>query len=112
MLSSDWSGSIAAGAGMDDSNAVGGTDNPLWIDQKYKAYEEQAYAEIMALKPTVKEVPWDPKEAQDPKLKSLRDDRGYSYADIITVHPDHLPGRSYKVVKNGSLSVLPLFTQV
>ena len=39
----------------------------------------------------VKEVPWDPKDAQDPKLKALRDDRGYSYADIITVHPDHLP---------------------
>jgi 1,2-dihydroxy-3-keto-5-methylthiopentene dioxygenase len=36
-------------------------------------------------------VPWDPKEAMDPKLKKLRDDRGYSYADIITVHRDHLP---------------------
>mmetsp|Transcript_6812 Transcript_6812/g.10777 ORF Transcript_6812/g.10777 Transcript_6812/m.10777 type:complete len:227 (+) Transcript_6812:82-762(+) len=39
----------------------------------------------------VKSVPWDPKDAMDPKLNQLRDDRGYSYADIITVHPDHLP---------------------
>jgi hypothetical protein len=39
----------------------------------------------------VKSVPWDPKDAMDPKLKALRDARGYSYADIITVHPDHLP---------------------
>lgn len=38
-----------------------------------------------------KSVPWDPKDATDPMLKQLRDDRGYSYADIITVHPDHLP---------------------
>jgi 1,2-dihydroxy-3-keto-5-methylthiopentene dioxygenase len=36
-------------------------------------------------------VPWDPKEAMDPKLQKLRDDRGYSYADIITVHRDYLP---------------------
>jgi 1,2-dihydroxy-3-keto-5-methylthiopentene dioxygenase len=35
-------------------------------------------------------VPWDPSDAKDPKLQALRDDRGYSYADIITVHPDHL----------------------
>jgi hypothetical protein len=39
----------------------------------------------------VKSVPWDPKEAPDPKLMALRDARGYNYADIITVHPDHLP---------------------
>jgi 1,2-dihydroxy-3-keto-5-methylthiopentene dioxygenase len=39
----------------------------------------------------VKAVPWDPKDAMDPKLVALRDARGYSYADIITVHPDHLP---------------------
>uniref|UniRef100_A0A7S1VHS5 Acireductone dioxygenase n=1 Tax=Grammatophora oceanica TaxID=210454 RepID=A0A7S1VHS5_9STRA len=39
----------------------------------------------------VKAVPWDPKDAVDPKLSQLRDDRGYSYADIITIHPDHLP---------------------
>merc|ERR1719195_1728498 len=26
---------------MVDDNVVGGTDNPLWIDQKHKAYEEQ-----------------------------------------------------------------------
>ena len=25
----------------------------------------------------VKAVPWDPKDAMDPKLKALRDDRGY-----------------------------------
>ena len=31
----------------------------LNLEQQYKAYEEQAYAEIMALKPTVKEVPWE-----------------------------------------------------
>ena len=27
----------------------------------------------------------------------IRDDRGYNYADIITVHPDHLPGYEDKV---------------
>jgi len=32
----------------------------------------------------IKVVPWDPKDATDPKLQALRDDRGYSYADIIT----------------------------
>ena len=26
---------------MVDDNVAGGTDNPLWIDQKHKAYEEQ-----------------------------------------------------------------------
>jgi 1,2-dihydroxy-3-keto-5-methylthiopentene dioxygenase len=45
----------------------------------------------------VKSVPWDPKDATDPRLKAIRDDRGYSYADIITVHPDHLPGFEDKV---------------
>jgi 1,2-dihydroxy-3-keto-5-methylthiopentene dioxygenase len=45
----------------------------------------------------VKSVPWDPKDAVDPRLTSIRDDRGYSYADIITVHPDHLPGFEDKV---------------
>lgn len=45
----------------------------------------------------VKEVPWNPKDAQDPRLKALRDDRGYSYADIITVHPDHLPDFENKI---------------
>jgi len=45
----------------------------------------------------VKAVPWDPKEAMDPKLKALRDDRGYGYADIITVHPDHLPEFESKI---------------
>mmetsp|Transcript_5648 Transcript_5648/g.6146 ORF Transcript_5648/g.6146 Transcript_5648/m.6146 type:complete len:247 (-) Transcript_5648:185-925(-) len=45
----------------------------------------------------VKSVPWDPKDATDPKLAKIRDSRGYSYADIITVHPDHLPGYDDKV---------------
>jgi len=44
-----------------------------------------------------KAVPWDPKDSVDPRLNKLRDDRGYSYADIITVHPDHLPGYDDKV---------------
>jgi len=42
-------------------------------------------------------VPWDPKDATDPKLAQIRDDRGYSYADIITVHPDCLPSYDDKV---------------
>lgn len=42
-------------------------------------------------------VPWDPKDALDPRLSAIRDARGYSYADIITVHPDHLPGYEEKV---------------
>ena len=45
----------------------------------------------------VKAVPWDPKDAMDPKLKALRDDRGNSYADIITIHPDHLPEFQKKI---------------
>jgi 1,2-dihydroxy-3-keto-5-methylthiopentene dioxygenase len=45
----------------------------------------------------LKAVPWDPKDAMDPKLKALRDDRGYSYADIISIHPDHLPEYETKV---------------
>jgi hypothetical protein len=36
----------------------------------------------------VKAVPWDPMDAVDPHLKALRDDRGYSYADIISIRPD------------------------
>mmetsp|Transcript_13987 Transcript_13987/g.20993 ORF Transcript_13987/g.20993 Transcript_13987/m.20993 type:complete len:229 (-) Transcript_13987:152-838(-) len=42
-------------------------------------------------------VPWDPKDAVDPKLAQIRDDRGYSYADIITVHPEKLPSYDDKV---------------
>jgi len=42
-------------------------------------------------------VPWDPKDAVDERLAQLRDDRGYSYADIITVHPDKLPNYDKKV---------------
>ncbi|KAL7574310.1 hypothetical protein ACA910_012552 [Epithemia clementina (nom. ined.)] len=45
----------------------------------------------------IKAVPWDPKDAMDPKLKALRDDRGYSYADILTIHPDHLPDFEQKI---------------
>lgn len=44
-----------------------------------------------------KAVPWNPKDAVDPKLSALRDDRGYSYADIISIHPDHLPEYEKKV---------------
>lgn len=40
----------------------------------------------------VKAIPWDPKDATDPRLETLRDDRGYSYADVLTIHPDFLPG--------------------
>eukprot|EP00535_Pseudo-nitzschia_heimii_P013109 CAMPEP_0197197836 /NCGR_PEP_ID=MMETSP1423-20130617/33067_1 /TAXON_ID=476441 /ORGANISM="Pseudo-nitzschia heimii, Strain UNC1101" /LENGTH=264 /DNA_ID=CAMNT_0042651661 /DNA_START=557 /DNA_END=1351 /DNA_ORIENTATION=- len=40
----------------------------------------------------VKSIPWDPKDATDPRLAALRDDRGYSYADVLTIHPDYLPG--------------------
>lgn len=45
----------------------------------------------------VKAVPWDPKDAMDPRLQALRDERGYSYADIITIHPDHLPEFEKKI---------------
>jgi 1,2-dihydroxy-3-keto-5-methylthiopentene dioxygenase len=45
----------------------------------------------------VHSVPWDPKESLDPKLQKLRDDRGYSYADIITIHRDLLPDFESKV---------------
>jgi len=44
-----------------------------------------------------KSVPWDPSDAVDPELVAIRDARGYSYADIITVHPDHLPEFDAKV---------------
>jgi len=40
----------------------------------------------------VKSIPWDPKDAVDPRLQALRDNRGYSYADVLTIHPDYLPG--------------------
>ena len=43
------------------------------------------------------QVPYDPKEAGDPKLSALRESRGYSYADIITVHPDTLPEFETKI---------------
>jgi len=42
-------------------------------------------------------IPWNPSDAKDPKLQKIREDRGYSYADIITVHPDYLPGYSDKI---------------
>ena len=50
-----------------------------------------------AFKYPVKSIPWDPTDALDPELIKIRDDRGYSYADIITVHPDHLPEFEQKV---------------
>jgi 1,2-dihydroxy-3-keto-5-methylthiopentene dioxygenase len=49
------------------------------------------------LKLLINSVPWDPKDSIDPRLNGIRDERGYSYADIITVHPDHLPGYEEKV---------------
>jgi len=45
----------------------------------------------------IKSVPWNPNNSMDPKLRQIRHDRGYSYADIITIHPDHLPGYEEKV---------------
>ena len=45
----------------------------------------------------IKAIPWDPKDAVDPQLAALRDDRGYNYADIITIHPDHLPEFEKKI---------------
>jgi 1,2-dihydroxy-3-keto-5-methylthiopentene dioxygenase len=45
----------------------------------------------------LKSVPWDPKDATDPRLKAIRDDRGYSYADIISIHRDHLPEYDQKI---------------
>jgi len=44
-----------------------------------------------------KAIPWDPKDATDPKLQAIRDFRGYSYADIISVRPDLLPGYDVKI---------------
>ena len=43
------------------------------------------------------QVPYDPKDSVDPKLSALRECRGYSYADIITVHPDKLPDFEKKI---------------
>ncbi|KAL3826412.1 hypothetical protein ACHAXA_008620 [Cyclostephanos tholiformis] len=42
-------------------------------------------------------VPWDLSDAVNPDLNRLRDDHGYSYADIITVHPNTLPEYETKV---------------
>lgn len=41
----------------------------------------------------VKMVPWEPAEGTvvDPKLAAIRDERGYNYAEILTIHPDTLP---------------------
>lgn len=44
-----------------------------------------------------KAIPWDPNDATDPKLQAIRDARGYSYADIISVDPDLLPGYPEKI---------------
>jgi 1,2-dihydroxy-3-keto-5-methylthiopentene dioxygenase len=58
-----------------------------------------AYWKMDAVKYTypAKAIPWDPKDATDPKLKAIRDFRGYSYADIISVRPDLLPGYDVKI---------------
>ena len=45
--------------GSRDEKAIKKLYEELNLEQQFKAYEEQAYAEIMALKPTVKEVPWE-----------------------------------------------------
>lgn len=45
----------------------------------------------------LKAVPWDPKDSMDPRLSQLRDDRGYNYADIISIHRDHLPEFDKKI---------------
>lgn len=42
-------------------------------------------------------VPWDPSGAKDERLAALRDARGYSYADIITIHPEKLPDFEKKI---------------
>lgn len=44
----------------------------------------------------IQSVPWNPNDSMDPKLIQIRNDRGYSYADIITIHQDHLPGYEEK----------------
>eukprot|EP00622_Pseudochattonella_farcimen_P002470 FR737397.1.p1 GENE.FR737397.1~~FR737397.1.p1 ORF type:complete len:150 (+),score=18.50 FR737397.1:329-778(+) len=42
-------------------------------------------------------VPWNPSEAMDPKLSAIREERGYNYADVISIHPDKLPGFDAKI---------------
>lgn len=34
---------------------------------------------------------------EDPQLAKIREDRGYSYSDVITVHPDKLPDYENKI---------------
>ena len=34
----------------------------------------------------------------DPKLATIKQERGYSYTDICTVHPDKLPGYETKIL--------------
>jgi len=45
----------------------------------------------------VKAVPYDASETGEEALQKIRDERGYSYADVLTVHPDHLPEYDAKV---------------
>jgi len=45
--------------GSSDEKAIKKLYEELNLERQYKAYEEQAYVEIMALKPTVTEVPWE-----------------------------------------------------
>jgi len=45
--------------GSADEKAIKELYNELNLKPLYEAYEQRAYEEIMALKPTVKEVPWE-----------------------------------------------------
>jgi 1,2-dihydroxy-3-keto-5-methylthiopentene dioxygenase len=64
---------------------------PVSVEELHRLGIQYWKMDAESYKYPVKAVPWDPKDATDPKLKQLRDERGYSYADIITIHPDHLP---------------------
>mmetsp|Transcript_19807 Transcript_19807/g.54580 ORF Transcript_19807/g.54580 Transcript_19807/m.54580 type:complete len:232 (+) Transcript_19807:37-732(+) len=72
-------------------------NQPVTVEQLKEIGIEYWKMDAKAYDYPVKAVPWDPKDAMDPKLKALRDDRGYSYADIITIHPDHLPEFDKKI---------------
>ena len=74
-------------------------DHNLHIASHFTFYPTQSYWKLDASAyeyPKIS-VPWDPKDAVDPKLNQIRDDRGYSYADIITVQADTLPDYETKV---------------
>jgi len=73
-------------------------ENRLEPNQKVSVKEMKALGlgywkmDAETYKYPVKSIPWDPKDATDPRLQALRDERGYSYADVLTIHPDYLPG--------------------